>query len=166
MELINFHGKGRHPLVMNACDDAAEYLYPAFNNKALIKNHTDQEFLIQIIYLQEKFDLKKHKEEFDFIENQINLGRFYTITELINKYTYGLLYEHQKIDVNEMIHDVMNIMFESKKKLIDLFINRNHTAGYIHLGKYYQAKEFIDIIDLFYNLKKGDKNNVNFGYNI
>ena len=107
--------------------------------------------------MQNKFNLKEIKEEHEYIENQIMLGRYYTITEILNKYTYGFLYKNEKIDLNEMIKTVMEILNTSKKKLIDLFINRNHSAGYIHLGKYYQAKEFIDIVDFYYNLKKGDK---------
>ena len=59
--------------------------------------------------------------------------------------------------LDDMIHRTMEILNDSKKKLIDLFINRNHNSAYIHLGKYYQAKEFIDIVDFYYNLKKGDK---------
>ena len=157
MEVLTFFGKGKHPIVMNACDEAAEYLYPTFNYNALKNSHSDQEFLTQLIYMQNKFNFKKNKEEHEYIENQIMLGRYYTITEVLSKYTYGFLYQNEKIDLNEMIKTVMEIFNTSKKKLIDLFINRNHSAGYIHLGKYYQAKEFIDIVDFYYNLKKGDK---------
>ena len=48
MEVLTFLGRGKHPIVMNACDEAAEYLYPSFNYNALKKLHSDQEFLTQL----------------------------------------------------------------------------------------------------------------------
>ena len=104
MEVLTFFGKGKHPIIMNACDAAAEYLYPSFNYKALEKSNSDQEFLTQLVYMQNKFNLKENKEEHEYIENQIMLGRYYTITELLSKYTYGILFKNEKIDLDDMIH--------------------------------------------------------------